>query len=87
MNLPRIRFLCIEIYKVINGLNPDFIEKIEIKKINRIVRDRYKLNLNIPRTNQLTFFCTFFSCCLVNLLSQFRLVLQVTVTLDAFYLH
>ena len=27
MNLPRMRFLCIEIYKVINGLNPDFIEK------------------------------------------------------------
>ena len=27
----------------------------ETKKNKRIIRDRYKLNLNIPRTNQVTF--------------------------------
>ena len=27
----------------------------EVKKNNRVVRDRYKLNWNIPRTNQVTF--------------------------------
>ena len=27
----------------------------EIKKNDRVVRDRYKLNVNIPRTNQVTF--------------------------------
>ena len=25
-------------------------EKIEMKKNNQVIRDRYKLNLNIPRT-------------------------------------
>ena len=27
----------------------------EMKKNNRVVRERYKLNLNIPRANQVTF--------------------------------
>ena len=31
------------------------IENFEMKKNNRTVRDRHKLNLNIPRTNQVTF--------------------------------
>ena len=56
MNLRRIRLLCIEIYKTINSLNPDFMKNIfEMKTNNRIVREKYKLNLNIPRTNQVTF--------------------------------
>ena len=56
MSLQRIRFLCTEIYKTVNSLNPDFMKNIfEMKKNNRIVREKYKLNLNIPRTNQVTF--------------------------------
>ena len=56
MSLQRIRFLCIEIYKSINSLNPDFMKNIfEMKTNNRIVREKYKLNLNIPRTNQVKF--------------------------------
>ena len=61
MNLQPIRFLCTEIYeiyvlKTINSLNLNFMKKFfEIKKNNRIVRERYKLNLNIPRANQVTF--------------------------------
>ena len=56
MNLQRIKSLCIEIYKSINSLNPNFMKKIfEIKKNNRVVLERYKLNLNIPRTSQVTF--------------------------------
>ena len=56
MNLPRIKFLCIQIYKTINSLNSDFMKNIfEMKTNNRIVREKYKLNLNIPRTNQVTF--------------------------------
>ena len=40
MNLQRIRFLCIEIYKTINSLNPDFMKNIfELKTNNRIVRE------------------------------------------------
>ena len=56
MNLQQIRFLCIEIYKTINCLNADFMKSIfEMHRNNRIVRERYKLNLNIPRTNQIMF--------------------------------
>ena len=54
MNLRRIRFLCIDF--TINSLNPDFMKNIfQMKTNNRIVREKYKLNLNIPRTNQVTF--------------------------------
>ena len=43
-------------YKTINSLNLDFMKNIfEMKTNNRIVREKYKLNLNIPRTNQVTF--------------------------------
>ena len=56
MNLQRIGFLCTEIYKTIDSLNPDFIKNIfEMKTNNRIVREKFKLNLNLPRTNQVTF--------------------------------
>ena len=55
-NLHRIRFLYIEIYKTINSLSPDVMKKIfEMKKNNRVTWNRYKLNLYIPRTNQVTF--------------------------------
>ena len=53
MNLRQIRFLCIEIFKTIKSLNPNFMKNFfEMKKNNRVVRERYKLNLNILRSNQ-----------------------------------
>ena len=56
MNLQQIWFLCIEIYKTINSLNSNFTKNIfEMKTNNPIVREKYKLNLNTPRTNQVTF--------------------------------
>ena len=30
-------------------------KRFEMMENNRVVRERYKLNLNIPRTNQVTF--------------------------------
>ena len=56
MSLQRIRSLCIEIYKSINSLNLDFMKNIfEMETNNQIVREKHKLNLNIPRTNQVKF--------------------------------
>ena len=56
MNIRRLRCLCIEIYKTLNDLNPSFMKEIfEKKDENRVTRDRYKLNLNISRRNQVTF--------------------------------
>ena len=53
MNIRRLRFHCIEIYKTLNDLNPNFMKEIleKMEKI-RLTRDSYKLNLSIPRRNQ-----------------------------------
>ena len=49
-------FLCVEIYKTINNLNPSFMRQIfELSETNRNVREKYLLNLNISNYNQATF--------------------------------
>ena len=56
MNVRRVRTLCVEIYKTLNNSNPSFMNKIFKLKINgREVRDKYKLNLDMPKWNQKTF--------------------------------
>ena len=50
MNVTRLRTLCVEIYKTINDLNPVSMNNIFRLKINgREVRDKWKLNLDIPK--------------------------------------
>ena len=51
MYLRRISFLCFEIYKTIESLNPHFMKKKkksenEMKKHDRVVRDSCKLNIH-----------------------------------------
>ena len=56
MNVKRLKTLCVEIYKTLNDLNPSFMNDIfKLKVNNREVRDKYKLNLDIPKWNQKTF--------------------------------
>ena len=56
MNLSRQRTLCIEIYKTLNDLNPSFMKNIfKERETNRLVREKYKLNLTVPKSNQFTF--------------------------------
>ena len=56
MNVKRLRFLCVEIHKTIYNLNPSFMKQIfEFRETNRNVREKYRLNLNIPNYNQVTF--------------------------------
>ena len=56
MNVKRLRFLCVEIYNTNNNLNPSFIKQIsELRETNRNVPEKYRLNLNIPNYNQVTF--------------------------------
>ena len=63
MNIHRLRCLCIEIYKTLNNLNPSFMKEIfEKRDENRVTRDRYKLNLNLPRRNQVTLSSTEGKC-------------------------
>ena len=56
MSVNRLRSLFIEIFKTLNNINPAFINEIfELRKTNRAVRNQYKLNLEVPIINQVTF--------------------------------
>ena len=56
INVNRHRSLCIEIFKTLNNINPAFTNEIfELRKTNRAVQNQYKLNLEVPIINQVTF--------------------------------
>ena len=56
MNLRRQRTLRIEIYKTLDKLNPDYMNDIfKLRNTDRVTREKYKLNLEIPKPNQATF--------------------------------
>ena len=56
MIVNRLRNLWVEIYKTINKLNAEFMNNIFKDKENkRLVREQYKLNLETPEQNQVTF--------------------------------
>ena len=42
--------MCVEIYKTMNYLNPEFMNNIlKVKKNKRLVREQDKLNLQTPK--------------------------------------
>ena len=56
MNLRRTRSLSIEIYRTINNLNPEFMKNLfKVCKTNTAQKEQYKLNLEIPKSNQVFF--------------------------------
>ena len=56
MNLRRTWSLCIEIHKIINNLNSEFMKNLfKVCKTNRAQREQYKLNLEISKSNQVSF--------------------------------
>ena len=56
MEVNRLRSLCIEIYKTINNFNPNFMKQIfQLRETKRIVQNRYKLNLSVPKVNQVSY--------------------------------
>ena len=56
MRINRLRSLCIEIYKSINNINPIYMNEIfRLRKSSRAVRSNYKLNLDVPTINQVSF--------------------------------
>ena len=53
--LPKTSF-CIEIYKSINNIHPTYMNEIfRLRKTSRAVRSNYKLNLDVPTINQVSF--------------------------------
>ena len=56
MKANRLRSLCIEIYESINNINPMYMNEIfKLRKTSRAVRSIYKLNLDVPTINQVSF--------------------------------
>ena len=56
MKLVLERLLCIEVYKTLNGLNPFFMKELfKLRKTNRNVYNKYKLNLDISIDTQVTY--------------------------------
>ena len=56
MNVNRLRSLCNETFKTLTNINPAFMNEIfELRKTNRAVRNQYKLNLEVPIIDQVTF--------------------------------
>ena len=56
MNVNGLRILCIEIYKTINNLNPEFKRDLfSLRETSKLIREKYTLNLSIPVHNQVTF--------------------------------
>ena len=56
MKVNRLRSFCIKIYKSINNTNPTYInEMFKLGKTSRAVRSNYKLNLDVPTINHVSF--------------------------------
>ena len=56
VNVRNLRNLYKKIFKSLNNLNPVFLKEIfYFKQSNRPVREKYKLNLQIPKINQVRF--------------------------------
>ena len=56
----------------------------EMKKNNRVVRERYKLNFNIPRTNQVTFGTTSLKSYGPKIWNALPFIIQTAENLEAF---
>ena len=53
MKASRLRSLCVEIYKSIKSIKPSFMNEIfRLRATNRAVCSQYRLNLDIPKVNQ-----------------------------------
>ena len=47
--------MCIEIYKTLNKLNPGYMNDLfKLRNTHRLTREKYKLNLEIPKPDQAT---------------------------------
>ena len=56
VEVDRLRYLCIEIYKTINNINPSFMKQIfQLRETSRTVQNQYKLNLSVPKVNQVSY--------------------------------
>ena len=56
MKVNRLRSLCVEIYKLVNNINPTYMNEIfKLRKISTADCSNHKLNLDVPAINQVSF--------------------------------
>ena len=56
MSVSRNRILCIEIYKTLHNINPNFMSDIfKLRSHEKATRTQYKMNLEIPKVRQVTY--------------------------------
>ena len=56
MEVNRLRYLCREIYKIINNINPSFMKQIfQLRKAKRTVRNQCKLKLSVPKVSLVSY--------------------------------
>ena len=56
VNVSNYRSLCLEIFKTLKDINPSFIKDIfKLRMTDRLTREKYKLYLEIPKSNQVRF--------------------------------
>ena len=56
VNVSNYRSLCTEIFKTLNDIDRSFVKAIfNLRMTNRPTREKEKLNLEIPKLNQVTF--------------------------------
>ena len=68
IKINRLRSLCIDIYKSINNINPTYMnETFKLGKTSRVVRRNYKLNLDVPAINRVSFGDKSLRCCRPNI--------------------
>ena len=56
VNVKRLHFLCVAIYKIIKNFNSSYFEtNFELRETNRSVSEKRGVNLNVPNYNHVTF--------------------------------
>ena len=85
MKVNRLRSLCIEIYKLINNINPTYMNEIfKLRKISRAVRSNYKLNIDVPTINQVSFCGKSLRYCMPKLWNLLSFHIKFSENLEAF---
>ena len=84
MIVNRSRSLCIEIYKLINNINPTYMNEIfKLKKTSRAVRSNYKVNLDVLTINQVSFGDKSLRCYSPKIWNSFPFYIKSSENLEA----
>ena len=80
-----LQSLCIEIYKLVNKINPTYMNEIlKLRKISRAVGSNCKLNVDVPTINQVSFGGKSLRYCRPKIWNSLFFHIKSSENLDAF---